>query len=421
LREFVETKLPAFMVPAAFLTLQRFPLTPNGKLDRKALASLNFQERDVREVHGFPSDPTERKLADIWRRTLDCRSFGIRDSFFQLGGHSLLAVRVLAQIEKEFGRKLRLSTFFQAPTIERLAAVLRQAPGESDITIGSSLVEIQGQGSRKPLFLVHGAGGGMFWGYVNLSHHLGQDQPVYAFSSRGLDGCDEFSSIEKMAAHYIADLRLVQPHGPYCLGGYCFGGDVAYEIARQLNERHESVAVLALLNSTPPHSRYSRIPWTPLWAARFVRNLGYWANYVAHMDAAHRRDFFKWKWKLIKKQLSPSTCPTCEANGRDVTDLVDLSQFTAEERDLWEAHLRALFHFRPQPYSGHVHLFRSKGHQLWSSLDSDYGWGELATGGITTTIVPGAHEQIMEEPFVGVLAARLANVLNQSLSPAPSS
>jgi amino acid adenylation domain-containing protein len=417
LREFLETKLPGFMVPAAFLAVQKFPLTPNGKLDRKALASLSFQEHTALERNTAPGDATERTLADIWRRTLDCRSFGIRDNFFQLGGHSLLAVRVLAQIEREFGRKLRLSAFFQTPTIERLAALLRQAPGECDFTIGSSLVEIQSQGSRKPLFLVHGAGGGMFWGYVNLSRHLGQEQPVYAFSSRGLDGCSEFASIEKMAAHYIADLRLVQPHGPYRLGGYCFGGDVAYEMARQLHEQREAVAVLALLNSTPPHSRYSRIPWTPLWAVRFVRNLAYWANYVAHMDAAHRRDFFKWKWKLMKKQLLPSTCATCKSNGSDVTDLVDLSQFTAEERALWEAHLRALFQFRPQPYSGGVHLFRSNGHPLWSSLDSDYGWGELAAGGVTTTIIPGAHEQIMEEPFVEVLAAELAKVLNENVSP----
>src|SRR5258707_751995 len=113
-----------------------------------------------------------------------------------------------------------------------------------NVAAGSSLGEIQPRGAKPPLFLVHGVGGGMFWGYTNLSRRLGPEQPVFAFKSRGMDGEEEFATIEEMAAHYVADLRAFQPGGPYCLGGYCFGGYVAYEMARQLDAQGERAALL---------------------------------------------------------------------------------------------------------------------------------------------------------------------------------
>src|SRR3954469_25088298 len=131
-------------------------------------------------------------------------------------------------------------------------ALQRQSVGNS------SIVEIQPQGSRPPLFLVHGVGGGMFWGYSNLARHLGNDQPIYAFKSRGLEGLPEWATIEEMAANYITDLRAHQPRGPYLLGGYCFGGVVAYEMARQLEGQGEKVTLLALINCSPPNTDYDR-------------------------------------------------------------------------------------------------------------------------------------------------------------------
>ena len=124
----------------------------------------------------------------------------------------------------------------------------------------SSLVEIQPKGSKPPLFFVHGVGGGMFWGYTNLSRHLGLDQPVYALRSRALAGQEEFGRIEDMAAQYVADLRAFQPQGPYFLGGYCFGGIVAYEMAQQLRAHGQSVAFLGLINAGPPKCRARRPP-----------------------------------------------------------------------------------------------------------------------------------------------------------------
>jgi len=158
-------------------------------------------------------------------------------------------LRLIAQIEKKFARKLPVTAIFQSPTIEQLACILR---GNGEWTPVSSLVEIQRGGKRPPLVLVHGVGGGMFWGYSNLAHHLDPEQPVFAFKSRGMDGQEEFETIEEMAAHYVNELRRFQAHGPYYLGGHSAGGILAYEMARQLQEQGEPVALLAILDSPAP-------------------------------------------------------------------------------------------------------------------------------------------------------------------------
>src|SRR5439155_10785008 len=149
-------------------------------------------------------------------------------------------------IEKVFGKKVPVTAVFQSPSVAQLAEVLR---GGKSMVSASSIVEIQPKGTRLPLFLVHGVGGGMFWGYTNLSKHLGNDQPVYAFNSRGMDGRPEFPTIKEMAAHYVSDLRKFRSRGPYLLGGYCFGGVVALEMARQLRAQGESVPLVTLVNS----------------------------------------------------------------------------------------------------------------------------------------------------------------------------
>src|SRR6185437_3843071 len=354
-----------------------------------------------------PRDAVELKLTEIWESVLDVQPIGIEDKFFDLGGHSLLAVKLIAQIEKVFGRRLRVATVFQAPTIEQLAAVIREEIQEGSVLAGTSIVEIQSQGTKPPLFLVHGAGGGMFWGYVNLSRHLGADQPVYGLKSRGLDGGEELASIEEMAAQSVADIRAFQPHGPYHLGGYCFGGNVALEMARQLKEQGEEVALLALLNCSPPNSEYERVSWTPKWFGRFGKNLVYWADYFRHWTPTQRREFFRWKKEVLKQRVLGMLKQDLRAPLKvDAGNLVDLSSFPADQRKLWRTHIGALLNFHPKFYSGRVHLFRSPGHPMLCSFSPDYGWGSL-TKGVDITIVPGVHEKILEEPCVRSLAKEL--------------
>ncbi len=411
LLRFVKERLPEHMVPTTFVPLEALPLTPNGKVDRKALPEPGTG-RPLVEGLATPRDAVELKLTEIWESVLDVHPIGIEDKFFDLGGHSLLAVKLIAQIEKVFGRRLRVATVFQSPTIEQLAAVIREEIHEGSALAGTSLVEIQARGMRPPLFLVHGAGGGMFWGYVNLSRHLGADQPVYGLKSRGLDGGEELGSIKEMAAKYVADIRALQPRGPYHLGGYCFGGNVAYEMARQLRVQGEEVALLALLNCSPPNSDYEKVTWTPAWFARFGRNLVYWGDYFSKWTPAQRREFFRWKREIVKQRIARWFKRDSDKPLKvDAGNLVDLSSFPDDQRKLWRTHIGALLEYHPDTYTGPVQLFRSPGHPMLCSFDADYGWGALAQG-VDISIVPGVHEKILEEPCVRSLAKELQTRLD---------
>ncbi|MDB6031369.1 MAG: amino acid adenylation protein, partial [Verrucomicrobiales bacterium] len=412
LRDYLLERLPDYMVPSFFIRVDELPLTPNGKVNRAALPAPDNAAAETADKV-MARDATEEQLTSIWENVLGVHPIGLHDNFFELGGHSLLAVQLVAQIEKAFGKKLSVSTIFQYRTVEQLSRLLRE---EGVPVPGSSLVEIQSKGSRPPLVFVHGVGGGMFWGYTNLSHCLGTDQPVYALKSRGMDGEQEFATIEEMAAQYVADLREFQPQGPYHLGGYCFGGIVAYEMAQQLMAQGQEVARLLLINCGPPNSSYSRFRWTPVLTAKFFKNLFYWAGNSLHWTREQRREFIHWKWRVVQKRWSKLFgAPKASSQGKlDVENFVDLSAYPKEQQRLWQSHILALVKYHPKPYQGPITLFRSKGHQLFCSFDYLYGWGEFARNGVTVRVFPCPHEGILEEPHVQQVATQLKELLTKN-------
>jgi aspartate racemase len=174
LQQALKVKLPGYMIPAAFVLLDALPLLSSGKVDRKALPAPSLSRPELQEEFVPPSDSLEEKLVNIWRQVLGLEQVGVNDNFFNLGGHSLLAVRLFAEIEKLTGWNLPLLSLFQSPTIKQLAELIRRMQSERR---RSSILPVQPNGNRPPLCLVHCAGGGMLWGYANLSKHLGPDQP----------------------------------------------------------------------------------------------------------------------------------------------------------------------------------------------------------------------------------------------------
>ncbi|MCI0748741.1 MAG: thioesterase domain-containing protein [Verrucomicrobia subdivision 3 bacterium] len=250
----------------------------------------------------------------------------------------------------------------------------------------------------------------MLWGYANLAKHLGDDQPVYAFNSQSRDGSGEFATIEEMPAQYVKELRTFQPQGPYYLGGYCFGGEVAFEMAQQLAATGQRVALLALFNAMPPNSSSEKISLAPLWIARFARNSWHWFRYYCQWTPDQRRTFTERKLRALKKRLgrlwSRNAAPKVEAE-----DQVDLALYSEDQRRLWDVHLRASATYHPRPYPGNVTVFRTRTHPFFSSFDPSFGWSEFARGGVTVKIIPGAHESILDEPHVRVAAAELNRCL----------
>ncbi|WP_330333710.1 amino acid adenylation domain-containing protein [Streptomyces sp. NBC_00536] len=248
LRAEAAAQLPAYLLPSALVVLETLPLTPNGKLDRRALpvpaAATVPASRAART-------PREEVLCGLFATALAVEHVGIDDNFFDLGGHSLLAARLTARVREELGVQIGLRALFETPTVALLAERI-DADGDTESSDGlGQLLPLRTGGARQPLFAVH-PGGGLGWCYSGLARHLDRDRPLYALQARGLDGAGELpGSVPEMAADYLRLIRAVQPAGPYHLLGWSFGGTVAHELARQLQEAGEEVALLAMLDSHP--------------------------------------------------------------------------------------------------------------------------------------------------------------------------
>ena len=244
LRHQVMKALPAYMLPAAFVELEVLPLTPNGKLDRRALQASHLARHTLREPFIAPTSLVHHQLRHIWEELLDVRPIGMRDNFFYLGGHSLLATRLVDRIEQAFGKKLPLATLFAAPTIEQLALAMQ---AEEERSSRTPIVAVQASGSRRPFFYMHGAWDSDAFYCFHLARHLGADQPFYALGPYNFTGLQAVPTMEEIAEAHIQSLRTIQPEGPYLLGGFCNGGLVAYEMARQLRAEGQRVDLLVLI------------------------------------------------------------------------------------------------------------------------------------------------------------------------------
>ncbi|MFY9645340.1 MAG: alpha/beta fold hydrolase, partial [Terriglobales bacterium] len=410
LRTFLKEQLPAHMVPPFFVFMEKMPLTPNGKTDRKALPSpdqvsakaTNLGREEGPQDFLAARDPLEQTLAQIWSKILKVKGVGIRENFFELGGHSLLAVRIMAEIERVLQRTLPLATFLQAPTIGDLADVLREKEWEPS---WSSLVPIRAGGSRPPLFLMHSHGGNVLE-YYPLAERLDADQPVYALQARGLDGhILKDQSFEEMVEAYLAELRSLQPEGPYYLGGYCLGGLLALEAARQLSLVHEKVALVVLINTiNPTYACFSPglTAWKRAWY-RFTKRIDLELAYFRYKGANHliERSRRAKDMALVRTQMA---LDHWKGNGharQEHRSMAHTLEMLAIEHD------RARVRYEARPYDGPVVLFRA-GKQI-SGLMADFslGWKEIVTGELTIHEIPGHQETMLTEPNVSVLAKEL--------------
>ncbi|HEV7279867.1 MAG TPA: amino acid adenylation domain-containing protein [Pirellulaceae bacterium] len=240
-------RLPSHMIPSAFVTLDALPLSPHGKLDRRALPSPEAASGPTSDAYEAPRDEAETKLVELWQEILGLPQVGVRDGFFELGGDSLSSVALASRIRREFGVDLPLAQLLQANTVERMAILLRQAGEQA----WSPLVTLQPGRSGAPLFLVHPLGGNVLC-YLDLVAALDQDSAIYGIQSRGVDGTTQpVESLETMVEEYVEALREVQPDGPYRLAAWSAGGTIAYAMASRLREQGEEVS-LALLDSIAP-------------------------------------------------------------------------------------------------------------------------------------------------------------------------
>ncbi|HEX8087256.1 MAG TPA: amino acid adenylation domain-containing protein, partial [Blastocatellia bacterium] len=204
LREHLEDRLPDYMIPSAFVTLDAMPLTPNKKVDKRALPPPDQSRPELRQSYAAPRDAVEEELARIWADTLGLDRVGINDNFFKLGGHSLLAIQLLLKVRQKLGAELLLTSLFRAPTVAELAALIAEKDGGASFSV---LVPIRAGGMWPPLFCIHGAGGQVML-YQNLAEAHDPAQAVFGLQSRGLSGLErEHETLEEMAADYASVIR----------------------------------------------------------------------------------------------------------------------------------------------------------------------------------------------------------------------
>lgn len=194
-----------------------------------------------------PRNDVERTLSEIWQRALHMESIGIGDSFFDLGGSSIQAYEIIGEIARELGVELSVSDFLEAPTIEGQAAMVENPTGAAP----GIIVNFREGGQKTPWFCVHGRGGGVMF-LRDLVPHLDPGRAIYGIEPFGQKGdLPPFRPVEEIATLYLDELQALQPNGPYYLGGSCFGGLVAREMGRILEERGEEVALLVLIDPPP--------------------------------------------------------------------------------------------------------------------------------------------------------------------------
>ncbi|MFJ2183120.1 amino acid adenylation domain-containing protein [Streptomyces anulatus] len=245
LRETIATALPDYMIPAAFVTLDALPLTPHGKLDRKALPAPDFSPT----AWTGPRTPQEEILCALFAEVLGLKTVGVHDSFFDIGGDSIMSMRLVTKVRSTFGVRLSIRTIFEAPSVAELVG---QLGNDTDGDTLDVLLPLRTTGEKAPLFCVHPAGG-LSWVYSGLMQHIGADRPLYGLQARGLADPSATlpSSIEEMAADYVTQIRGVQPSGPYHLLGWSLGSLVIHAMATQLRAEGEEVGLLVNLDQYP--------------------------------------------------------------------------------------------------------------------------------------------------------------------------
>lgn len=409
LRDHLKRSLPDFMVPAMFVELDEFPLTPNGKIDRKALPAPSYSLVEGNPCYVAPRNDVESELVRIWERLLKMSPIGVRDDFFELGGDSLISVSLFVEIENHFGIELPLSALVGSPTIEKLAIALSQGDSSSSTKY---LVPLQSEGDRAPLFCMHAAGGNVLF-YRDLASELGNEQPFYGLQARGVTDKSETAHdrVEDMARDYLREIRSLQPSGPYHLCGASFGGLVAFEVARQLIAMGEKVGTLALFDTYAPGQVIAGVAESkshPLKALVFrVKSV---SSQLHEIEVWKKRlEFVRSKAEKVHKKVKRKIAWTKNQFA------IEYNKATGRELppDMMRNHAaiqKAMDTYMPEKFDGNMLLFRAS-EQPTADFDPHLGWDQFVTGKVKAVVVKGTHGALTVYPFATDLAAKLSPFL----------
>jgi non-ribosomal peptide synthetase component F/thioesterase domain-containing protein len=396
--------LPEHLLPSSIAVCDSLPHSMSGTVDRNALQSA--QGRSHRNTtHQQPSGEIEERLAPLWAAMLGVQSVAADDNFFELGGHSLLAARMLAQVEREFGRRIKLATLFLAPTLHDFAKILAQTDlREFDFR---QVVKIQPHGSKRPLIVINNTGI-----YYGLAKNLGPEQPVYSLQLFDPSVRDSAlpNSLEEIASGYLGLIRRVQPQGPYDLMGWCVAGALTFEIARQLVGDRQEISHLFLIDSWLP-GYFRRLPkLRGLLGAYSLRAQLIVADWRRVLTSEKSIGAFIAQRTLFKRLKRLFT-----GDGGDAGALDHDTRATPETYDQWLlAYLQRMTDgYTPKPYDGAVTLLRSRLEPTGWFFQEDAGWGEFTRSGVDVQFVDGNHFTMFQDPGSHQMAVHVAAALEK--------
>jgi thioesterase domain-containing protein/acyl carrier protein len=387
------------MVPNVFHILANMPTTVNGKIDKKILLDFKSISENKKE-RTAPRTEEEKLVASIWEENLNLEDIDIFHNFFEMGGHSLKAVKVMFELEKRTGKKIPLSSLFEHSTVEKFAKLLLA----NNEIIHDFLVAIKPNGTKNPLFMVHG-GGLNILNFATVIHNFDADQPVYGFQGIGPNGFDNwFESIEEMAARYIDSIIKINPKGPYALAGFSFGGVVAFEMARQLRQKGQIVSIIAALD-TYLDSSYFYASYSQKKIIRYKditrRRLTFLKEILTSWKALKLRSNAKREY-ILKKYFGFKDIMT-EQEAVALTKYIETSAMVNKIVDR--------YHLIPQDFE--VELFRAKDDQNYNSDPDHLGWKKAALKGVNIHLIPGDHLNIVTPPNDKILARLLQDLLDK--------
>jgi amino acid adenylation domain-containing protein len=410
LREELTERLPAYMIPSAFVVLDKLPLTVSGKIDRARLPRPVGRPAWAGQIEAA-STPTQETLVRVWEELLDTRPIGIQDNFFDLGGHSMLAVRMTSEVQRLLGKRLPLVSLFQNATIDHLSKLIDQ---DDLATFGSTLVPLrmvqrsdQHAGDAiapSPLFCIHPAGGTVFC-YLEMSRHLAEGRAVYGVQANGVDGNQPpHETLAEMAAHYARAIREIHPEGSVHLAGWSLGGNIAFEVARQLTQRGTPVGVVALLDSglLSPDTQLRDEDFLPLLTALFPGAMNLDLEEIRQKSPADQLQFF------VDRASQAGIVPD------DLNEIVATKDTpnAAHVFGVFQANVKAVHEYVAEPYAGDVHLFRPRDQGKTNNLFDDplLGWREVTNNAFVHE-VPGDHAHMLQSPAAAIIATKLDELM----------
>jgi len=378
--------LPAAMIPTTTVLVDALPLTSLGKVDRRSLP-----DPDMERAETVPArDDLEADLAAIWSEVLAIHEIGVTEDFFELGGTSIQGLHAFALIGKRLRIDVPSTTLLQAPTIAALADVIRS--GAWEVT-QDSLIPVFVGGEGTPFFCMHGGGGGVFF-VRDLAVHLGDNRPVYGLQARGFETRPgPYRQVEELAANYLEEVRSVQASGPYLLGGLSFGGKIAFEMAQQLIQSGETVALVAMIDTQANPTGRDADP-------------GRHRVLMESMSPAERVSYLaRGASKRATRMAKRGLIRYCLSRGRPLPDTLGLRNLY-----FYPMHARANRAYSPVDYPGRVAMIASKEQ---SQIHQDT-WGRVSIGGFSVVEVAAVHLNLTDPPYVTEVAGYLQDYLDKA-------